>query len=164
MLLIFLGIGGVGLVLLLLTFIIGEVIDGVMDAVGPDYFSGTAIAGFLSAFGFVGAWVYEGTENTGIAMGAGFAGGLAMGAAAGFASRKLMTGGDEDTVRTAGLIGLTGNVVSDIPEQGMGQVSVIAAGHITRLNARADKPLAAGVAIKIVGVLSPTSVVVAQND
>lgn len=160
---VYLSIGVVGLVLLLLTFIIGELIDGIMDSVGPDYLSGTTVAGFLSTLGFVGLWVYDATSNSGLASGVGFVAGLGMGALAGWASTKLMKGGDEDTVRTAGLVGLTGNVVADIPADGMGQVSVVAAGHITRLNARAEKPLSAGSAVVVTSVLSPTSVIVEET-
>ena len=158
-----LAIGGVGIVLLLVSFVLGDLVDGIFDGVGPDGLSGLAVAGFLAAFGFVGALVLDAGASSPVAIVAGLLAGAAAGAGAGYASTKLMQGGDEDTVRSAGLVGLPGNVVEAVPENGLGVVSVVASGHITRLNARADEPLPAGSAIVVTGVLSPTSVTVSRR-
>lgn len=156
-------VGGIGLVLLLVSFVAGEALDGALDSVGPDLLSGLAVASFLAAFGFVGALVLDLTGSNGAALGAGLVAGAVVGVGAGKASQALMRGGDESTVRSAGLVGLTGSVIDAIPADGMGQVSVVAAGHITRLNARADEPLPNGTAVRVAAVLSPTSVRVVRE-
>ena len=58
---------------------------------------------------------------------------------------------------------VTGSVglLSDAAES---VVNVVAAGHITRLNARADEPLPSGTAVVVTSVLSPTSVRVSRRE
>ncbi|HSN42888.1 MAG TPA: hypothetical protein VLR88_02385, partial [Propionibacteriaceae bacterium] len=53
----FLIIGGVGIVLVALTLILGDVADGVLglDALDNDLFSISSLAAFIGAFGFGGA-------------------------------------------------------------------------------------------------------------
>jgi membrane protein implicated in regulation of membrane protease activity len=146
----FLVIGAVGVVLLLVTLVVGDLLSGVLDAFGggADWMLG-AVAGFLGAFGFAGAIVLGTTEVMLVAVLAGLAA---------VATRYLQRGGDETTVRSSALVGLTGIVINDIPAQGYGEVSVVVAGHLTKLNARCPEPLAAGNAVIIDAVLSPTSV------
>lgn len=163
MLTVFLALGFLGIIMLLLSVFIGEAVEGFFDGFGPDFLSGAAAAGFFGALGFVGAWVLDATDSTSIASAAGVVAGLGVGGLTGWGTKALMRGGDEANVTTGGLVGLTGNVVADIPAAGMGQISVVAAGHITRLNARCESPLAAGQAVVITNVLSPTSVVVAEH-
>lgn len=155
---VFIGIGAVGLVLLLVSLIAGDLLDGLFDAVGSDLVSGLSVSGFLAAFGFTGALVLAAGAPSWAAILAGLAAGAAVAAAAGFASSRLMRGGDESTVVSASLVGLPGTVIEDIPAQGYGVVNVVAAGHITRLNARASAPLRNGSAVVVTAVLSPTSV------
>ena len=159
-----LAIGAAGILLLVVSLVLGDLVDGLLDGVGPDALSGLAVAGFLSAFGFVGALTLAGGGSSALAILAGLVAGVAAGAGAGWAGTRLMRGGDEDTVRSAGLVGLTGTVVEAVPVDGLGMVSVVAAGHITRLNARADEPIPAGTGIVVTGVLSPTSVTVAPRS
>lgn len=159
----FLVIGAIGILLLLISLVAGEVLDGILDSVGPDLLSGLAVASFLAAFGFVGALVEDATGSSGAATLAGVVAGAVIGAGAGLASQRLMRGGDEATVRTAGLVGLHGSVIEAIPAEGFGQITVVAAGHITRLNARADEPMAGGSPIVITSILSPTSVRVSRS-
>ena len=45
-----------------------------------------------------------------------------------------------------------------MPAEGYGEVSLVVAGHLTKLNARAPEALPAGTPVLITGVLSPTSV------
>lgn len=157
------GLGVIGIALLAASFIAGEIFDGAFDNFGGDWLSGSAVAGFLGAFGFAGAAVFDATQNVLFTILAGLATGLIFGAAATYITRALMRGGDNSTVRSAGLVGLSGNVISDIPADGLGVVNVTAAGHITRLNARATEELPAGTAVIITQVLSPTSVVVQRS-
>ncbi|MBM6402843.1 hypothetical protein JQN72_01105 [Phycicoccus sp. CSK15P-2] len=156
-------IGGVGIALLLVSFLLGDLVDGFLDGIGPDALSGLAVAGFLAAFGFVGALTANAGASNAVAILAGLVAGVAAGAGAGWASTRLMRGGDEATVRSTGLVGLSGTVVEPVPDEGYGMVSVVAAGHITRLNARAAEPLPSGTAVVVTAVLSPTSVTVARQ-
>lgn len=156
----FLVIGLVGIVLLLVSLVVGEVVDGLFDALGGDLLSGASLAAFLGAFGFVGALVVSGTGSTGGAIAAGLGGGVVVGGAAALLTRALRNGGDDSTVRTSSLVGRSGSVVSAIPADGYGDVSLVASGHITKLNARASAALPAGTAVVVTAVLSPTSVLV----
>lgn len=158
----FLLIGAVGIVLLLVSLIVGDLLDGLLDF-GGDLFSGAALAGFLGAFGFAGALVYDQSDNMGLSIGLGLVAGVVAGAGAGWASYQLKQGGDEANVRTGDLTGSNGTVISDIPAQGYGEVSIVASGHITKLNARAPEALAAGTPITITAVLSATSVLVERR-
>ena len=159
----FLIIGVVGVLLLLASVVLGEVFDGIFDAIGSDVISGASIAVFLGAFGFGGALLLGATDNAGIAVGGGLVAGLGFGAGAGWFTAKLRQGGDESNVRTSSLGGRDAVVVSEIPINGYGEVSVTVAGHITKLNARADDTLRAGTPVTIITVLSATAVHVARR-
>lgn len=154
----FLVIGGVGVVLLVISVVIGDVLSGALDVLGggADWLFG-AVAGFLGAFGFVGALVLGLTDRTGLAIAVGLAAGVAIGALAAVLTRYLQRD-DQSTPRSAALVGLNGIVVNDIPAQGYGEISVVVSGHLTKLNARCPEPLAAGSPVIIDAVLSPTSV------
>jgi membrane protein implicated in regulation of membrane protease activity len=157
-------VGGIGIALLLLSLLAGDLVDGILDGVGTDLLSGLVVAGFLAAFGFVGALVAESGGSTAVVLLAGLVAGVAVGAGAGAMSRRLMRGGDEATVRSSGLVGLSGTVVEPVPADGFGMVNVVASGHMTRLNARADEPLPSGTAVVVTSVLSPTSVRVTRRE
>ena len=83
---VFIGIGAVGLVLLLVSLIAGDLLDGLFDAVGSDLVSGLSVSGFLAAFGFTGALVLAAGAPSWAAILAGLVAGVAVAAAAGFAS------------------------------------------------------------------------------
>ena len=155
----FLVIGGVGVLLLLVSLVAGDVLDGVFDF-GGDLFSGSALAGFLGAFGFAGALAFDATGSSGAGIGVGLASGIAVGALVGWVTLRLRRGGDEANVRSGDLPGRVGTVISAIPDGGFGEVSVMVAGHITKLNARAATALPAGTPVTVRAVLSATSVMV----
>lgn len=161
----FLVIGVVGVLFLLASLILGDFFDGVFDGVGGDLFSGAALGGFLGVFGFVGALCLAvAPDNLVLAIVVGLVAGLLVGVAVGWVTMKLKSGGGESNVRSAGLVGLSGTVISDIPAEGYGEVSVVAVGHITKLNARAAVPLRAGTPIEVSNVLSATAVEVKPRD
>lgn len=160
----FLIIGGIGIVMLVVSLVIGDFLDGMLEF-GGDWFGGAALSGFLGAFGFGGALAYDATDgNMGVALGVGVAGGVVLGALVGLASAKLRQGGDSANVRSSDLAGSKGTVVNAIPEEGFGEVSVTFAGHLTKLNARCPGGAPIGAAVEVVAVLSPTSVLVARRD
>ncbi|GAA3602446.1 hypothetical protein [Microlunatus ginsengisoli] len=154
----FLIIGGIGIVLLLIAVIVGDALGGALDSIGigADWVTG-AVAGFLGAFGFAGALALGLTDSTLVAVLVGLVAGIGFGALAAWGTRELQRG-DDSTVRSAALVGLTGTVISAIPEQGYGEISVVVAGHLTKLNARCAEPVPSGHAVIVDAVLSPTSV------
>lgn len=155
--LLFLIVGCVGILLLLVSLVVGDFLDGLLDF-GGDLFSGAAAAAFLGAFGFVGAAAYDMTDRLDASIAIGALAGVVLGAAAGWVSLRLKDGGDDANVRTGDLTGRPATVVGAIPVEGYGEVTLVVAGHITRLNARSSEPLPIGAQVTISAVLSPTAV------
>lgn len=160
----FLIIGGIGIALLLVSLILGDLLDGAFEGLGGDMFSGAALAGFLGAFGFAGALTMTQSENVLLATVVGIVAGLLIGGGAGYLTLKLKEGGDDSNVETGSLVGRGATVINAVPEGGYGQVSIVASGHITKLNARASEPVATGTPVVITAVLSATSVMVKPTD
>ena len=67
MLTVFLAIGAVGLALLVISLVVGEIHGGLFEWIDNDLFSGAAVSAFLSALGFVGALVESTSGNTTVA-------------------------------------------------------------------------------------------------
>jgi membrane protein implicated in regulation of membrane protease activity len=159
----YLVVGGIGVALLVFSLVVGELFDGLFDAFGSDLLSGASVAAFLGTLGFVGALVFGSTQSHGWATGAGLLAGVLVGAGAGWLSSALSRDDDSSTVRSSSLAGRDATVVSAVPAEGYGEVSVVVAGHITKLNARAGTALPAGTPVTITAVLSATSVQVAPR-
>lgn len=159
----FLVIGGIGVVLLFVSLVVGDLLEGVFGGLGGDLISGAALSGFVGAFGFAAALAYGVSDSTGIAIVVGVVGGLIIGALASWLSLKLRQGGDESNVRTSDLTGRVGTVINDIPAEGYGEISTVASGHLTKLNAKSGSPIPAGTTVTITGVLSATAVMVAYR-
>jgi hypothetical protein len=157
----------VGVVLLVAALVAGEFADGLLEPVngllGADVLSTGAVAGFLGAFGFTGA-VLEGQIGGGLAALAGVGAGGAVGYAAAYLTTWLARGATDVTPSDASLAGARGTVVTPIPSQGYGEVTVVVAGHRLKLNARSYEPLPVGTGITVVAVLSPTAVSVARVE
>lgn len=115
MLTAFLVIGGVGLALLVISLIVGEVHGALFDWIDNDLFSGAVVAAFLSALGFVGALVEGTSGNSTTATVAGVGAGVGMGYAARALTRSLQSGEGDTTVRSDALVGRQGHVVEAIP-------------------------------------------------
>lgn len=155
----FLIIGAAGVVLLLIALVVGDLVEGLVEGLGGGgLFSTEALAGFLGALGFGGAIALDLTDSSALAWIIGLLLGVALGALAGWASKKLHDHGDAGAASTHDLVEQIGQVVSDIPADGYGTVSLTKAGHITRLNARSSTPVPAGTTVTVVSVLSPTAV------
>lgn len=158
---VFLVVGAVGACVLLVSLAFGEALHlGHVDVDGP--FSTPAVAGFVGAFGFVGA---IGASVAGPVGGvvAGLAGGLPVGWVAVRLSRAL-SGMRTDVTLTGGhLVGTTGVVVSAVPADGYGEVRLAVAGQHLKLSARSEHPLAAGTAVFVIDAPSDTSVVVVET-
>ncbi|WP_114559529.1 NfeD family protein [Desertihabitans aurantiacus] len=158
---VFFVVGAVGLVLLVVTLIAGEVVEGIFDGIGGEWLSGAGLAGFIGAFGFAGALAYDlSGGSVGIGIVVGLLAGVAMGALVAVGTRFLRKEENDSTVRTASLVGRACSVSTPIPADGYGEVTLVAAGHITRLNARAAAPIPVGANVTITAILSATAVVV----
>lgn len=152
-------IGALGVVLLVVALLIGDFLDGALESLGGGgLFSTEALAGFLGALGFGGAIALELTGSTPLAWAVGLALGVGLGGLAGWAGKKLHEHGDSGATNTRDLVEQIGTVLSDIPAEGYGVVSLSAHGHITRLNARSSTPVPAGTTVTVVSVISPTAV------
>lgn len=161
----FLFIGIVGLALLAISLLLGDVLDGLLDglsgALGGDAFSTAVIGAFVSAFGFGAATVDGVGAPLVVAVPVGVAAGVAFGWFAGWLTALVRGGGSDATLSTDDAIGRDGTVTTEIPADGLGTVRVLVGGHVLRLNARATEPIPSGTAIHVTGVLSPTAVTVA---
>ncbi|MBK0422323.1 hypothetical protein JD292_09580 [Leucobacter sp. CSA2] len=159
---IFLIIGIVGGVLLLISL----VLDGIFDAFdfGDGPLSLTTIAAFTSIFGFASFACVGAGMSTPLAAVVGALAGLVGGAAA-FWLSKLIRGAESSTAVSSGdLVGVTGAVVLQIPEGGLGEVAVIRNGERISLSATADSAIPRGAAVRITHTVTSTSVRVAPVE
>ena len=155
---VFLVVGAVGVLLLLVALVVGDVLDGAFEGLSAGFFSTEAVAGFLGALGFGGAIALEVTGSTSLAVVIGLVLGVLLGWLAARASKFLHGDGKGDTVRTSDMLEKIGSVVSAIPDGGFGVVSLSVGGHITRLNARSSVAVPAGTQVSVTQVISPTAV------
>lgn len=162
----FLVIGLVGLVLLAISLVLGDVADGALDGLGADWFSTAVIGAFVSAFGFGGAAAQSvGLPSVGSVPVGIVAGGLFAWFAA-WLTRLMRDAGSDEPPSTEDTVGRDATVLTGIPADGYGVVRVQIGGHTLRLNARAERPVDVGTAVHVTAVLSPTAVDVAPvwND
>lgn len=144
MLLPFLIVGGVGLALLLVSLILGDVFDHF--EIGDGAVSGTALAVGLVVFGAAGTL----TASFGLGLGWAYALAAVLAIVAYVLSvlvvRNLTRSSDGAPVST---IGFTGTARSDISASG-GEVSLDAPGEVERRMAFSDEPIAEGTRIRVV--------------
>jgi di/tricarboxylate transporter len=165
----FIVIGVVGLLIVLLSLVLGEVLDGVFEAldfdVGGGLFSAPVIGSFLAAFGFGAALVMYGA-GTSAAVGAlgGLGSGILIGAVTLAMTRFFMNMPTDEPVRVTELVGQRATVVTPIPETGLGEVTLVFRGQMLKLSARADAPMGAGRSVVVAAVTSPSSVLVRPAD
>ncbi len=156
---LFLILGFVGLGLLVISLIIGEIADGVLDVFDAgDWLSASGLAAFLGAFGFTGALIESTTGSWLIALAVATVFGLLLAWLATRLTRWLRKSETETTgFETKLLGGYTATVINDIPTEGMGEIMVPGQG---KLYAASDIEIVAGEKVIIVNDLSPTSVFV----
>ena len=161
-------IGAVGAGLLLLSLLLGDFLDGVFegfDIEGGGLLSTEVIGAFLGAFGFGGALLRSATSVTlPLAILGGVVAGIIGGGLALMIVRTFLRMPTDETPRSSDLTGKLGRVVTRIPADGLGEITVVYAGHRIKLNARSHEPIPPGADVVIVDVLSPTSVLVTQSD
>lgn len=155
--LIFLVLGVIGLSLLLISL----VFDGLLDVFeGDGLLSAPAIAAFITSLGFVGALASNAGAGPAVASLAGTVSGLGIGFLASLLARSAQNMKTDATPSSASYAGLSGSVVTAISDAGFGEVSLSVGGQPVKVSARADQAIPAGSTVKVVSVLSPTSVVV----
>jgi membrane protein implicated in regulation of membrane protease activity len=165
--LVFLVIGGIGVLVLAVSLLGGEFLHfGGVDGGGA--WSVEAISGFAGAFGFVGAIVNEllaGVTSAApvLAVTAGIAAALPMAYLALRLSKAARNMRTDATPTRSDLVGSLGVVVTSIPAQGYGEVRIRLGGQPVKLNARADQPIPMGAHVFVVEAPSDTSVVVEET-
>ncbi len=161
----FLVIGGVGLLVVILSLVFDDLLEG-FD-LGGDLFSTPVIGTFLAALGFGGALAMSAGLGVGLATAVGLGAGVALGAAALGITRGLMRMATDEPVRLSDVVGKAATVVSAIPSTGFGEVSLVHAGQRMKLNARSgsNTSVPVGGQVVVVAVNSSSSVVVeAEGD
>lgn len=157
----FLVIGLIGLLLLGLSLVLGDVFDGALDFLAGDVFSSAVLGAFISATGFGGAAAQGFGLPMPLALPIGLAAGVVFGVFALWLTRLIRDGGSDATLTTDDSIGREGRVVTAIPTGGFGVVNILVGGHTMRLNAKADEPIEPGTPVHVTSVLSPSAVTVA---
>lgn len=160
---VFLIIGAIGLGLILISLILGEVLEGMFEGIEAGGVLSTPVIGaFLAAFGFGAALILYGTDaGSGISALGGLGSGVVVGGLALAITRNLMSMPTDDPVRSTDLVGVSATVVTRIPEGGLGEVSLVHRGQLMKMGARSTESIVAGAAVTVVVVTSPSSVVVA---
>jgi membrane protein implicated in regulation of membrane protease activity len=124
-----------------------------------------AIAGFLGAFGFLGAvaaslWPGHGAGTALLACVVGLVAAVPAGWAGGRLMRAAMDMNTDGTLQSSDLVGATGVVIAPVPADGYGAVRLSVAGQQIRFNARSAEPLAPGTRVLVIEVPTSTSVLV----
>jgi membrane-bound ClpP family serine protease len=157
----FLVIGLIGLGLVAVSLVLGDLFDGVFDALAGDVFSSAVIGGFVSAFGF-GAALMQGIGTPAVAsVPVGLGAGLVVGWLAWWLTRLVKDGGSDATLTPEDALGRSGRVISAIPADGFGAVRLMIGGHSVQLNAKSETPVEPGTEVHVTAILSPTAVLVA---
>lgn len=155
-------LGIAGLVVLALSLLVGDLLDGAWDALEADWISTAAIGGFVSAFGFAGAAADGAGLPTLATLVIAGASGVVVAWFAWWLTRLLKDGPSDGTVSIADAVGMRAQVITAIPGEGYGVVRVVVGGHTLQFNASASLPIEAGRQVDVTGVLSPTAVSVTE--
>ena len=160
----FLVVGGIGVVLLLISLVVGEIGHLAFDADGGP-FSLEAVAALLGGVGFGGAAAtallpeaLSDTVTVLLALVAGLALAVPLAWGAVRLARALHDMPTTETITRHHLAGTQGVVVSAIPAAGLGEVRLALAGQSLKYAARSDVALPAGTPVYVVEALSETAV------
>jgi hypothetical protein len=163
----YLVVAGLGMLLLVVSLVLGDLLDGALDALAGDTFSTAVIGAFLSALGFGGALAQGLGAPWVVSLPVGVVAGVGFGWFAAWLTGLLRSGTSDGTPATDDAVGREGVVVTAIPTDGFGTVKVLVGGHAMRLNARVEAdhplPIEPGTRVHVTGTLSPTAVVVAPT-
>lgn len=157
----FLIIGGIGLVILVVALLLGDFLDlsvpfdGMLD---NDVFSIATISAFIGAFGFGGAIAQQIFGTLWLAVPVAVVMGVLFSWFTIWLTRTLKNSATGTSVNTRSLVGREARVVTAVPADGYGQVSLSVNGHRTMYSARAAAAVEAGTSVWISNVLSATAV------
>ncbi len=162
---LFVTIGVVGLLIVLLSILLGDVIDGMfdLDMLGGDLFSVAGIAAFLGAFGFGGVISVALLDVTWIAVVVGIVAGFLAAWGATSLTRWLKRSESSSTFRSRSMIGTSARVITDIPAGGFGEVRLLGSGQSRKRTARSTVPIKAGTEVWVSAIVSPTAVEVTPS-
>jgi membrane protein implicated in regulation of membrane protease activity len=159
---IYLTIGAVGVIVLALSLLGGELLSFLHVGDGP--VSLEVVTGFLGAFGFAAAITAELSGSPALPPVVGLAAAFPTAWLAWRLSRAARTMPTDATPRRQDLVGTLGVIVTAVPSgTGYGEVRVLLGGQPVKLYARAEHPIAAGAHVFVVEAPSDTSVVVEQT-
>ena len=158
-------IGSIGLLIVVGSLILGDLLEGVFESldidVGGGMFSTPVIGSFVAAFGFGAVLVRTSSDaGPGLAAAGGALGGVVMASIALWITRSLMHMSTDESVRTEDVIGKPATVVSAIPAGGLGEISLVHLGQRMKFSARADTAIPYGGEVVVVAVTSSSSVIV----
>ncbi|NUT31477.1 MAG: hypothetical protein HOV79_00230 [Hamadaea sp.] len=157
---IFIVVGVIGLGLLALAMLGGEILDG-FDLGADSILSVEVLAAVLAGFGFTAAFAsaLPGVDlPVAVAAIIGVVGAVPVAYLAWLLTGRARNMPTDATPTRADLVGRPGVVVTEIRTAGYGEVRVRIGGQQVKLNALADEPIAAGVHVIVVEAPSDTSV------
>lgn len=153
---IFLIIGVIGAILLLVSVLL----DGIFDVFdfGDGPLSLTTISAFASIFGFAAFAAIGAGLSVGSAAFVGALAGLLGGVGAWWLSRAIRRAETTTALGADELVGSEASVVLGIPADGLGEVSLVRHGERIAFSATASTAIPRGERVRIVQVLTATSV------
>lgn len=162
---LFVTIGVVGLLIVLLSILLGDVVDGILDLdmLGGDLFSVAGLAAFLGAFGFGGVISLALVDVTWIAVVVGIVAGFVAAWGATSLTRWLKRGESSSTFKSHSMVGASARVITDIPAGGFGEVRILGSGQSRKRAARSTEPIEAGTEVWVSAIVSPTAVEVTPS-
>lgn len=155
--LVFLAIGTLGAVLLAASFVRGEFLGELVERVGrralPPWLTGTLCGAMLAGFGYSAAAFSTLMFPPVLTVTLGLLSAAAVTAVVILVGQLVAHGKiPEPRGATHQLAGRTGHVVTPIPVDGQGAVSVVVAGRLVKIRARATQELPAGTAVTVLDV------------
>ncbi len=160
--LIYLAIGIGGTVLVAVSLVLGDILEGLFEAGdGGGAFSLPVLAGFMGCFGYAGAITPSVADDNAAVLGALVGVVVAIPGALGISKllNSLMRQTDK-TLAATDYVGATGIVITTIPANRYGEVSISLGGHPRKLAALATTALPPGARVTVVEAPSETLVVV----
>lgn len=166
--LVFLGVGLLGVALLLISLVVGDLLHfAFADVDGP--FSFPALAALVGGAGFIGAIPaallgdLASTPRVLISVAVGLVGALPLAWGAIRLTAGLNRMPTDRTLTDQDVVGKLGRVISSIPIGGLGEVSLSVGGQTLKYYARSAEPIPVGTSIYVVEALSATAVEVVST-
>lgn len=156
----FLIIGVVGLLLMILSSLLGDVLDGLFDAMPGGLFNGTVVFSFVAAFGF-GGMLAMSTFDVGVpvAIGVGTLAGGLIGLGA-YAFMRFLQSSEDPSGLTgpSAVVGKHAVVITPALAGNYGEVSMTINGHPEKKSFLCDEDTVRGQQVIVEASLSSTSV------